>query len=177
MFEDKAFRNQFMVAISIALGGTLVLAIILIVLGLKISNSTQDILSRKAEIVNKQQKIGAFALLGEDSQSALKYTTILENALPTKDELITFDQEIKSLAQKTGATASFTFGAESGEIQGGVRGLGFQLVLSGSFEQILNFFREMEKSRFVINIMDISLDKQSNTFRGFLNGLVYFQSV
>ena len=57
MFEDKAFRTQFIVAIFIALGGTLFLVMFLIVFGLKISNSTKDILSQKAEIISKQQKI------------------------------------------------------------------------------------------------------------------------
>jgi len=177
MFEDKAFRTQFIVAIFIALGGTLFLVMFLIVFGLKISNSTKDILSQKAEIISKQQKIEAITLLEKNSVSVARYTTILQNALPTKDELITFNQELDSLAKRTGAAISFTFGSETGEVQGGVRGLGFQLVIVGSLDQILNFFREIEKSRFVINISDIDLNRQANTFRGILNGQVYFQSV
>lgn len=176
MFGDKIFRTQFIIAISIALVGTLILAIILIVIGLKIKNMTQDILNQKSEISAKQQRIEAFSLLEKDAVNAAKYTSILQNALPTKDELITFKQELDSLAQKTDVTISFTFGTEGSEIQGGVKGLAFQVVVGGTLGQILNFFREMEKNRFIINISDMDLNKQGNVFRGNLNGQVYFQS-
>ena len=176
MFKDKVFRNKFIIATSIAFAGTLILTIILVVLGLKIKNTAQDIINQKIEIASKQQRIEAFALLEKDAVSASKYTSILQNALPTKDELITFNQEVDLLAKKIGVATNFTFGAESGEIQGGVKGLAFQIKITGTLEQILNFFREMEKSRFIINISDIDLNKQGNIFSAGLNGQVYFQS-
>lgn len=176
MFEDKFFRNQFIVAISIAGGITLLLIVILIVLGSKISNTTYDILSQKTEIMARQQKVEALSTLEKDAASAQKYVSILENSLPTKDELITFNQELDAIAKRTNTNVSFAFGAETGAITGGVQSITFQIVINGNVEQILNFFREMNKSRFIINVSDMDLTKQGSIFKGILGGQVYFQS-
>ena len=175
MFNDQLFKKQLIKSLLITGSIVLMLTAILFVLGNRISNISDRISANKGEINLRRIGQESLVLLEKDREVATRYINIIENTLPAKDELINFPREIKTMGDKAGISPGFTFGAESSPV-GGAAAVSFQLSINGSLEQILNFFKEVERSRFLINIGDIDLIKSGGSFGGVLSGQVYFEA-
>jgi Tfp pilus assembly protein PilO len=175
MFKDKIFRKRFILSLSITIIGIFALGVILIFLGVKLSSLTNKIISEKSEIASGQRKLETLTLLTKDAERATRYINIIENTLPTRDNLIVFPREIKIMAESAGIRAGFDFGSET-SLSTIAASIGFQLSIEGSLEKILVFFKEMEKSRFLIKTNNIDLEKSGETLNGILIGQIYFRT-
>jgi Tfp pilus assembly protein PilO len=143
----------------------------LIFLGWDINRRAQTIKNQRQELADRSAKMSLFAQLQSQSAQADSYRGILENILPNRDQLFDFSKELERLAKQTGLGFGFSFGSETSSSPTQPGRLKFVITVQGSFSKILDFIKNIEVSRFLINF-------ESFDFSGMeakINGEVLFQ--
>lgn len=130
--------------IAVFLGG-------LIFLGWDINRRAKAIKEQRQELADRSAKLSLFAQLQSQSAQADSYLSILENILPNRDQLFDFPKELERLAKQAGLGFGFSFGNETppGLAQPGR--LKFIVTSQGSLLKIIDFIKNAEASRFLIN--------------------------
>lgn len=130
--------------IAVFLGG-------LVLLGWDINRRAQTIKEQRQELADRSAKLLLFAQLQSQAAQANSYLSILENVLPNRDQLFDFPKELERLAKQADIGFGFSFGSETppGPTQPGR--LKFTVASQGSLLKIINFIKNAEASRFLIN--------------------------
>jgi len=180
--ENKAevtdFRKHILINLGITFGIITAICVLMVfVYGdfKAVGESIENIIKTRA---TKTQAISSLNLLKQNAAEATVMASKLNNALPLRESLFSFSEEMNRLARGLGLTSSFTFGNEiaSGSESSPDRAE-FTMNISGGREQVLAFMSAFESSRYFTRVKSFEfLSQGTNTsaFQGILSGEVFF---
>lgn len=138
-------------------------------------SSVVKIKEQYSALVTRSNSLLSLATLRGEFAKANPYFSFLENVLPPRDQLLSFENELESIARKNNVEFNFNFGEEkesSGKDPGRVS---FRATVAGSYENILNFLKGIESSKYFIDSSSIDLVKKGSIFSATVNGKVFFR--
>ncbi|MHB9019667.1 MAG: hypothetical protein ACYC3G_02225 [Minisyncoccota bacterium] len=147
------------------ISGILILAILIFVLKMNMESSLVKISEQYDVLATRSSSLLSLATLRGEFTKANPYFSFLENILPPRDQLLSFENELENIARKNNLEFNFNFGEEresSGKDPGQVS---FRATVSGSYDSIYNFLTGIEASRYFIDSSSIDLVKRVWVFQ------------
>jgi len=155
--------------------GIAVLFIVVFLLQLDLSSKLTKITTQHTTLASRANSLESLATLRGQSDKAAPYFSFLENILPPRDQLLSFSKEIENIARRGNLEFGFTFGEEklsSGEQPGQIA---FRILVAGSYEAVSTFLKDVETSRYFIDVTNIDMTKKGGGFSATINGKVFFR--
>jgi Tfp pilus assembly protein PilO len=176
----KEIQKKLVLAAGSSLGFVAALALILWFLSAGLKTLSGEIASRRQDYFSRVNQIELLSQLKQDLPKANYYYSVIDNILPTREELYLFTNEINLLAQTRGISRPvFSFTGEILPTETTVGQASFNLSLEGRYASILGFIQAVENSRFLVKISGLDLlrvgSPADNNFRGTLSGKAFFQ--
>lgn len=169
------FKKWITVQSSFLGGAALVISLLVVFLGFNISSRTGVILEERGEIASKATAMESLALLRSDSEKSGPYISILENILPTKDQLIIFSRDWDSLAKGRHLSFGFNFGKETAPTASEPGSNEFRAVVSGPYAELVNFLKDVKKSRYLVKFVNVDIIEKGKEFEMSISGSVFFR--
>ena len=126
-------------------------------------------------LATRSSSLLSLATLRGDLTKANPYFSFLENILPPRDQILTFESELKNIAKKNNLEFNFSFGEESNSSIKDPGQISFRAIVTGSYENISSFLNSIETSRYFIDPSNVDLVKKSSGFSATVNGKVFFR--
>jgi len=140
-----------------------------------LSRRAERIQNKKNEIASRSEKLGALAILKSDFESAKPYFSILDNILPTKDQLIRLPREFEDLAKANKINFGANFGEELASSEFAPGSIGFNFSITGSYDRITSFIKSAESGRYILDFGTFDISESGDGFKGALLGKVFSQ--
>ena len=142
-----------------------------------VEGSALKIKQQKTDLAFRISATGQLASLRADSDKAKPLFRALNAVLPLKDDLINFGQSLIQAGKNNNMVLGFTFGGETvpkGELPGFIS---FSTSGTGSYENIQNFLKDIERSRYFVkfNSLDIIRQGTTNSYSLTADGQVFYQ--
>ncbi len=165
-------KNLFL-TIGFGLGLVLILAAVFIFLSF-------DIIKKTAQVKNLRGKISSYyganeslATLRSDMENVRPYLPGIDAFLLTKDQLIGFPRDFKSLAGQFQIDAVSNF-LETGEQSGDMRWIGVRVSANGEIDGLIGFLKALENSRYSVGFDNLDLSKAVKGFKAALSGKIFY---
>lgn len=178
MPQEISFKKKLIINLSVSLAIIVAFIFLLVLINGDLNKRREDIVEHKREINSRTMAVSLLADLKKDAEKASPLISVLENRLPTRDELILFPRELTRLANDNNIELGFAFGSESpgSDEEPGV--VGFTLSLSGEYDNLAKFLSDIEKSRYYIRITTADLTRKSGEIFGLItSGEVYIRGL
>ncbi|HEY4496918.1 MAG TPA: type 4a pilus biogenesis protein PilO [Candidatus Paceibacterota bacterium] len=169
------FRNRFILQVFATFIILIVLISIMVYLGIQIKESASTIYSTRQDLRDKTHNISELSQLRLAAKEAEPFLEKLEAAIPSKDELFSFADDLKEIARMNDLGLNFKFVGEA-IISGGLGSQKFEANAQGDYRDITFFIRELERSGYITNVLDVNILKQGSLFNALLIGEVYFNA-
>lgn len=143
-----------------------------------LSRRAGDFQQQRQEVKARVEAIQSFTVLKAEFLRAKPYSSVLENILPTRDQLIELPKFFASLAGKYKVDFSSNFGAETMGQNGLPSSIGVTMTMSGPYDQLVNALRALERERFILTWDAIDLligGEKSGAYRASLSARVFFR--
>lgn len=174
----NVFRKKLLINLSISLIIVLFLsgALVFIIndlrtVGMSIEKSEKDAIQQAQSISNLRE-------LRQGAERAEIIINKLQNALPTRELLFVFSEDINRLARERNLTPHFTFGSETISTEPNIpSSIDFTMVVTGNRQLILEFIKVFEASRYFTRIAKIEMLSQggdNHIYQTTLSGVVFF---
>ncbi len=167
------FRKELFLQLGIVSGVVLLLGGAILWLGSNISNRVMDLRNGREVMYSRKVAIESLKLLRSDQEKAGMYQSIVENALPSKDQLIVFSKDLETLARSKHLGFGFTFGTEAPATPKDPGRTQFKITFSGAYVDIVDFLAAAKKNRYLVRFSDLDLTQRGPTFEGSMNGIVF----
>lgn len=175
--------NDFQKKLLIRLGITLTVLGVLVGLLLYIGGDVQavnaSIQTVRSSLNARSQAIGNLVELKKDSEEAKKGLSSLQNALPVRESLFVFSDELNRLARERNLSTVFTFGSETPGSASAPGRMQFTVNVAGEYGAIIDFVKAFEASRYftVINSFElVSQGANTTGYQGIISGEVFYKS-
>ena len=162
-------KNPFLFKLAIAVGLVGIVLTSLILIGLDTRDIAAEVIESKKEVNVKIRQMNKLAQLREEAKTADSYSPRLEGALPNKDELFSFPDEIRAMASENGVNANFAFGSE------GADSIEYNLSVQGTYSELVNFIKALEDKIFFISISGMDIVSQENGYVLNIKGNLFFK--
>ncbi len=141
-----------------------------------IAASSSEIKLMRVDFLSRSRAITSLAELKEDAEEARVYTDVLNFSLPTKEDLPEFNADVFELERRHNLPTSFKFsGSEIAPTSGTPGEIAFELNLTGTYDDIVNFLKDLEDSSYVTDIRNFDLvGGAENQYRAIIQGVVFF---
>ncbi|MDD5098791.1 MAG: type 4a pilus biogenesis protein PilO [Candidatus Colwellbacteria bacterium] len=161
-FQKKLFiRLGLAVVISGVLFGTAFFV------GSDIESVHDSIRSMKNVFATKAQMTSSLAELRQTREEAESAMSILRNALPDRESLFIFTNEVSRIAQTRGLTAVSSFGSEIPGSESAPGRIEFTINISGEYDKIVEFIKEVETSRYFTSVKSFDFVSQGANTSGY----------
>lgn len=150
-----------------------VVAGITLLLGSDIGRRADAIRSSEQELSSRAQAVEALAYLRADKDRAQKYSNVLENILPTKDQLIGFPREFDAVAKKYSVRLATAFGAEEKGTDVKPGSIEFVFTAEGSLQNLLAFMKAAESGRYILEWTSFEFLRSSGGYSATMAGRVF----
>lgn len=170
---QNPYSKRLIIELSIILSLVFLVGGLIIWLGGDLAGRATLLQEKKQQLALRSLSLQSLASLKTDAARARTFSSLLENILPLKDQLIHFPKDIEELARRAGVEFGSTFGEEkaAGETEAGH--IAFIFSVGGSYDKIMNFMREVERGRYVVQWMAVDLSERSGVYRGTISGRVF----
>lgn len=173
---NKEFQRRLLISVGLLLAVILILGGFIVFLGQNIESLRSSIIQTRRELSARSQEIGLLFDLKRDFQEAESYFSILDNALPKRENLYVFNQEVYRFGNMNNlGRPSFGFGDETLPTEDFPGRAKFSIFANGAYDDILNFLIDLERSRHFISIEGFDMTHQNNKFNTQLVGEVFFR--
>lgn len=169
-FCKNLFKHNLFYLLSI-----LILVGLLFFLRVDIKNTVLEINQKRDDLTMRSSSLSSAAELKADFKKASEYFSLLENILPSRDNLLLFSKELEYLAANNDLEFGLTFGKETLSKSQEPGSLYFRLVLVGGYDNFVSFLKDMEKGRYFIDFNNIDITKKGEVFTGIIQGMVFFR--
>lgn len=142
-------------------------------LGRDISSRAGAIRDVEQELASRARAVETLAYLRADDERAKHYFTVLENILPTKDQLIAFPREFVTIAKKYNVTLATSFGSEGPATDTAPGFIEFVFTAEGSFQNILAFLKSAEAGRYIVKWTSFEFLRAANGYSATIAGVVF----
>lgn len=172
-FDNMEFRKRLLMIIGIPLGIALILVIILLVLGSDITKRVNQIKQLRGELNSRLRLTESLVLLRKDSEQAQIYTPALENILVNRDQLVILPRDLSNLGKENNIGLSASLGQERPQAADGLRSVDVSMNAQGDFDDLINFLKALENSRYSIKLTRLDFTRQEAIFKALLDGQVF----
>lgn len=173
---NKEFQRKLLINIGLLLAVILVLGGFVVFLSRDIKSLSSSIVQMRRELSVRGEEIALLFDLKTDFQKAEGYFSVLDNALPKRENLYVFSQDVHRFGEMNNLDRpSFSFGEEilpAKNLPGRVK---FTIFASGVYNDILNFLTYLERSRYFVSIENLDMTHRDNRFNAQLAGEVFFR--
>ncbi|MEK7555539.1 MAG: type 4a pilus biogenesis protein PilO [Patescibacteria group bacterium] len=169
-----SFKKKIILNIGVSLGIVLLLGAALFFLNSEIQNKVKQITEAKKGLNFRSQLSESITLLRNESEQVEPYLNDLENILITKDKLVNFSQDIKTIGQQNQINLNFSFGAETPKTKDEPGKIGLIITADGNLNNLISFLRGLENSKYFVKLNKLDLTKQGDKFKGILNGEIFY---
>lgn len=173
--QGEDFKKWLMVN---AGGGAAVLAaalVLIFLVGGDVSSRAESIKVQKQDLETRLQSLNSLIALRSGADRARRLLPKLQEALPTKDQLIGFSKYIGTQARQNNLTAAFAFDSEVAATAA-VPGMnGFSLTLNGAYDDYVRFLKSLESSSYFVNFSSMDISEKDNKFEILSKGKVFSQ--
>ena len=167
-------KKQLITIISIGGATAIVLMLVLIYVGFDISQRTERIKESRL-ILNYSSRTGEkLAFLRLDLTAFEPYAGGLENALPDKEQLINLPRDLKTMAFQNSINITSNFSGEEFKSSSNFNWLGLTVGADGKFDNLINFLKLLDNSRYSVRFENIDLSSNSGGFKGSFVGKVFY---
>jgi Tfp pilus assembly protein PilO len=128
---------------------------------------------QQRKLMSRSISLNSLSTLKTQAVEARAFSSLLENILPLKDQLIHFPRDIEEIARRGGLEFGSTFGEERGATAEAPGYIGFTFTIGGSYEKIINFLREVERGRYIVAWENMDISERAGTYRGNISGKVF----
>jgi len=132
----------------------------------------------KAAVATRAQAISSLSSLREDAQEAATLINQLRNALPSRESLFVFSEEMSQLARSKELTPSFNFGSEIPGSSGDPSKIEFVMNVAGDYQPSLSFINAFEASRYFTKVNGLEFISQganTSSYQVIMSGEVFFR--
>ncbi len=174
---DSNFRKKMILTIGFGVAFVLFLIILLFFFGREVASLSKNIVESRQQIEKQNKDTALFFELRKNFETAKEYEKFLNQVLPKREEIYLFKEEVNriSVANNLGRP-SFNFGSESLDLDALFGKVKFVVYVEGEYQSILSFLKDLEKSRYFINLSNFDIIKQEGgRFKGYFNGDVFFR--
>lgn len=172
------FQKKLLIRLGVTIGSLAILLGILLYIGGDIQAVNKSIQSVRTSLVTRSQAIGNLVDLKKDSEEAKKGLSFLQNALPARESLFVFSDEVSRLAKQRSLSAVFNFGLEVPGSATAPGKMGFTINVSGEYNSIIDFMKDFEASRYFTSVNSLELVSQGANTTGYqvmLAGDVFYK--
>lgn len=152
-----SFKKRLIKTLAIILGVIVFASAMIIFLHLDMAGRIEVISEDKERLFLRDQRINALSSLSTKLDRADQALTMLDKILPEKDTLITFPDEVRSLAQKNNINYTFGFGAETISEDGKAGSIEFDVSAEGEFANVVSFLKAFEDHPYFITFDDLDI--------------------
>lgn len=138
-----------------------------------ISERVVKIQNQQRELVARSISLESLSSLKSDAAAAKTLSSLLENILPLKDQLINFPKDMEEIARISGMDFGTSFGDEKSATESEPGYIAFVFTIGGNYEKIVNFMRQAEQSRYIIQWNNVDIAEKSSVYRGTISGRVF----
>jgi len=174
----RDFRKKLLVQLGLMAGVLVVLGGLIAYVFSDLKSVGESIEKARAAITIRAQAISSLNSLREDAQEAMVLVNQLRNALPSRESLFVFSEEMSQLARSRGLTPSFNFGSEIAGSAGAPSRIEFMMNVAGSYQSILSFISAFESSRYFTRISSLEFISQGaniSSYQAIMSGEVFFR--
>ena len=167
------FKKKLILMISIFAVVSAVLLTALIFSGFDIKKRIKQVSELRGEINFQTRAIQNLALLRQDKTEADIYSAELSGVLINRDQLVNFSKDLSIMANQNKIDLGLTIGVETQKTENSPGKTAFTLSVKGSFDDLINFLRTLENSKYFINLNSIDFTRQEDKFKALINGEVF----
>jgi hypothetical protein len=172
----NSFHKRIAVQLSVSFTIIAILVLGILLFGFRINKFSNEIAAKRQELNERSSALQSLASLQSDySTKGQPYLNVLYNVVPQKDELIDLSKDFQVIAQEDKLNYGFTFLGEtpsSGEDLGAVK---FSLNLGGTLNSLLNFLKDMENFRYLVNLDNVSISRGATKVEMNIRGSVFYR--
>ncbi len=173
--QSEDFKNWLIRNGGGGAGALVVLLILVFLVGGDISSRADRIRSQKRDLEARLQSLNSLITLRAGADRAARLLPKLQEALPSKDQLIGFSKYIDTLARQNKLSAVFLFESETSGTDS-VPGINsFSLTLGGTYNDYVKFLKSLEESNYFVNFSSMDISEKENKFEILIKGKVFSQ--
>lgn len=173
--QSKDFKDWLMWN---AGGGAAILAVLLLavfLVGSDLNSRSEKIDLRRADLEARLQSLNSLIALRAGSDRAGRLLPKLQEALPSRDQLINFSKFIETQARQNRLEWVFVFESETPATKT-VPGINeFSLSMSGTYADFVRFLKALESSAYYVNISTLDIAEKEKNFEILMKGKVFSQ--
>ncbi|MDO8602145.1 MAG: hypothetical protein Q7R62_03445 [bacterium] len=158
-----SFKRRLMKELIIAFIGIALVIVIIIVLNFDINKRMDRIGERKSKAMLQAQSILILSELKKEAIQAKTDYILLQNALPTRDQLISLPRELEQIAKANNVELGFAFGNETPSTESQPGSIRFTISLGGGLDDLLDFMKAFEAHPYFINFSSVDLSKKEGS--------------
>lgn len=167
-------KRQLTILIGIGATMILILAVALFLIGLDINKRVRQINELRNNINSRFLTTENLSVLRFDMAKFQPYISLLDLFSPNKDQLINLSREFNTIAFQNKVNLSSSFTGESPVSKTDLNWIGLNMNINGNFNDIINFMKAVENSRYSIKFNSLDISQKDNQFKSQLNGKVFY---
>lgn len=164
----RDFRVRLALQLGITVGVLSVVALAIFFVGKDIKSTTAQVLLTRREISATIRQLSDLARLRDEARRAEPKFAVLRNALPRRDELFSFPENIYALAEQNDVAASFTFGNEEEDR------IAFSLSANGTYDAVVRFIGVVEREYPFIDLSGFDIIRSEGGYLAQMQGNIFF---
>ncbi len=125
---------------------------LLIVLSYLIRQKTELVVETRHQLKGFEQKDANLLQLQQDYDQIKDEVLVLNQVLPNKEQTFVFINQLEQEASSSGLAAKINFASDSLDIENGIKKVALNLDFQGSYFDMLNLLKRIEKMPQVIRI-------------------------
>lgn len=168
-----AFKKKVYLIVSLTTVAIIFLAAINYWLMMRVNTIISQIQGRRQTLAFRSRVIEGETLLKSDLIRARREGAFLDNILPAPDNLIDFPKDITVWASQNNIDVGFSFLKETESKDQEPGYIPFLLTGAGRLQDIFNFIRAMEGSRYFIQFNQYDLVSDLGKYTFFINGQIF----
>ena len=167
------FKKRLLIKSGIAAAIILALAIFIILLNTDINKHIDEIIAANQEFALRSQTFNLLSSSNTDLKRAQPLLETLQTILPSKDQLITFPDELQKSANGYGVSVGFSFGSETPSTATQPGNIKFTMTLAGSFTDIVQYLKFIEGHRYFIRLDSVDIRRETINFSLLTGGVIF----
>jgi len=176
MEEEKqaSFKKQLLLMIIVILLGILISGAGLYFLGKDIKGNAEIVRNARQKLFSRSKIGERITFLKSQAEQARFYSPDLENILISRDQLANFSRDITAMAKQNSIDLSSSFSGETPATADGLGKVGLTMTVVGSLENIVEFLKMFNNSRYSAEFNFLDFVSQGEKFKALLNGQIFF---
>lgn len=172
--KQKSFRRELLFTIGVIPFGILILGAGLYFLRQDIKDNVEKARNARQELLSRSTIGEKISLLKNQAEQAKLYSADLENILISRDQLANFSRDINALAKQNQIDLTSGFSGETGAGIDNLGSVGLTMTAAGSLENIVNFLKAFNESRYSVKLNFLDFVSQNGKFKALFNGQIFF---